>query len=269
MFFPLPFLLGLHPVPRDFSPRSAFAGAQRRSVKLPAMKTLASCVAVALMAAFSGTSPADAVIRKLETRYRGVHTLKAVFYERYSDGNGGTSAESGTVFFSRPGRMRWEYESPEEKLFIVDATNVWFYVPADKTVSRAPVKDSSDWRTPLALLTGKADLARLCRTIDLVGSSNAQDGADKPLAPENSVLRCIPRTDLADAPAEQTREILLESDPDGRLMRVLIREPGNLETEFRFAKWEENIPIPEVKFHFLPPPGVAVVDEDSLANSIH
>jgi outer membrane lipoprotein carrier protein len=233
------------------------------------MKTFASCAAVALIVAFSGASPADVVIRRLETRYRGAHTLKAVFYERYSDGNGGSSAESGTVYFSRPGRMRWEYQSPEQKLFLVDASNVWFYVPADKTVSRAPVKDSSDWRTPLALLTGKADLARLCRTIELMDSSTTHGAADKPLEPENSVLRCIPRTDLADAQAEQTREILLESDPDGRLMRVLIREPGNLETEFRFGKWEENILIPEVKFHFLPPPGVAVVDEDSLANSVH
>jgi outer membrane lipoprotein carrier protein len=226
---------------------------------------LIAATSVALFAA----SPADAVIHRLEARYRGARTLKAAFYERYSDGNGGSSAESGTVYFSRPGRMRWEYESPEEKLFLVDATNVWFYVPADKTVSRAPVKDSSDWRTPLALLTGKADLARLCRTIDLVDSAQAQDSEDKPLAPENSVLRCIPRTDLADAPDAQTRAILLESDPDGRLMRVVIREPGNLETEFRFGKWEENIAIPEVKFHFLPPAGVAVVDEESLANSIH
>jgi outer membrane lipoprotein carrier protein len=233
------------------------------------MKTLAACVGLSLIAALSTTSAADAIVRKLEARYRGAHTLKAAFYERYADGNGGVSAESGTVYFSRPGRMRWEYESPEQKLFLVDATNAWFYVPADKTVSRAPVKDSSDWRTPLALLTGKADLARLCRTIDLVDNSKAQNASDKPLASENSVLRCFPRTDLADAPDAQTHEILLESDPEGRLTRLVIRAPGNLETEFRFGKWEENIAIPEVKFHFLPPVGVAVVDEESLASSIH
>ncbi len=229
------------------------------------MKSIAIFACVAIFAA----SPADAVIRKLEARYRAAHTLKAAFYERYTDGNGSASAESGTVYFSRPGRMRWEYTSPEEKLFIVDATNAWFYVPADKTVSRAPVKDSSDWRTPLALLTGKADLARLCHTIDLLDPAAAKNAAEKPLKPEDSVLRCVPRTELADAPEAQTREILLESDPEGRLMRVVIREPGNLETEFRFGNWEENIAIPEVKFHFLPPAGVAVVDEESLANSIH
>ena len=77
--------------------------------------------------------------------------------------------------------MRWEYESPEQKLFIVDGTNVWFYVPADRTASRAKVKDSSDWRTPLALLTGKTDFSRLCRTIDVVDAAK-DDNARRPAA---------------------------------------------------------------------------------------
>ena len=66
--------------------------------------------------------------------------------------------------------MRWEYDSPEKKLFLVDGKTTWFYVPYDHTVTKAPVKESSDWRTPLALLTGKADLSRLCSQIDLITS---------------------------------------------------------------------------------------------------
>src|ERR1700691_2358597 len=97
------------------------------------MRIIASLVAASLIVAFGATSPADIVIHRLEARYHHAATLKAAVFERYSDGNGGVSAESGTVYFSRPGRMRWEYRSPEEKLFLVDGTNVWFYVPADKT----------------------------------------------------------------------------------------------------------------------------------------
>jgi outer membrane lipoprotein carrier protein len=169
------------------------------------------------------------------------------------------------VYFSRPSRMRWEYQSPENKLFLVDGTNVWFYVPADKTASRAQVKESSDWRTPLALLTGKADFARLCKTIDLIDPAKAANSDEKPYAPENTVLRCVPQQ----ASGDQVRDVLLESDPEARLVRVVIRQPGNLETEFRFGNWEENVPISELKFHFDPPPGVAIVDEQSLADSIH
>lgn len=222
----------------------------------------------------SAAPTATEVRHGLEMRYRRAATLKAAFYERYSDGHGGGVAESGTVYFSRPGRMRWEYESPQQKLFLVDGTNVWFYVPADRTASRAKIKQSSDWRTPIALLAGKADLGELCREIDLVHSGDitgdappAKDSADAPLNPEDSVLRCLPRGKPED-PDSGIREILFETNPQYYLTRVLIREAGNFDTEFRFGNWQENLPIPELKFHFQPPSGVAIVDEQALAGEI-
>jgi outer membrane lipoprotein carrier protein len=226
-------------------------------------------LAIAAMAVHPAlTVDARAVVRALESRYHHAASLKATFFERYSDGNGGGSAESGTVYFSRPGRMRWEYESPEEKLFIVDGTNVWFYVPADRTASRAKIKDSSDWRTPLALLTGKTDFSRLCRTIDVVEAQNDAKPSDRPLGAEDTMLRCVPRNESADADGEVS-EVLIESDPEAHLVRLLVRQPGKLETEFRFANWEENLAIPEARFHFEVPPNVAVVDEATLAGAIH
>ena len=230
-----------------------------------------SVLALALLLANLLVTPATPersardVAHAIETRYHNAKTLQAQFFEHYTDGNGGVLAESGTVYFSRPSRMRWEYKSPEDKLFLVDGTNVWFYVPADKTASRAQVKESSDWRTPLALLTGKVDFGRLCKSIDIVDPAKAQNAEDKPFAPENTVLRCVPQNGAED----QVREVLLESDPSAHLVRVVIRQPGNLETEFRFGNWQENIAISELKFHFDPPPGVAIVDEQSLADSIH
>jgi outer membrane lipoprotein carrier protein len=101
------------------------------------------------------TTGARDVVRAIDARYRGAKTLKATFLQSYADGKAGISAESGIVYFSKPGRMRWEYQSPEEKLFVVDGTNVWFYIPADRTASRAKIGESSDWRTPLAFLTGR------------------------------------------------------------------------------------------------------------------
>jgi outer membrane lipoprotein carrier protein len=213
---------------------------------------------------------AQSILRALEARYHHAQTLKAAFYERYSDAGTADSgsAESGIVYFSQPGRMRWEYESPEKKLFIVDGTNVWFYVPADRTVSRAKVKESSDWRTPLALLTGKSDLSKLCSSIEILDPAKAQDPEDRPTAAENSVLRCVPKRESADA-EQEIREVLLESDPESHLVRLIIRQPGDLETEFRFANWQENLPLAETMFHFAPPQGVTVVDESALANQVH
>ena len=129
--------------------------------------------------------------------------------------------------------------------------------------------ESSDWRTPLAFLTGKTDLGRLCRSLEVVDTTTAPSANpdDRATGPENTVLRCTPRDNAAD-PGERIREVLLESDPGGRLVRVVIRQAGNLETEFRFGNWEENLPIPETKFHFVPPPGVDIVDEATLAGSL-
>ncbi|HTV57478.1 MAG TPA: outer-membrane lipoprotein carrier protein LolA [Verrucomicrobiae bacterium] len=213
----------------------------------------------------SPRSDANAIRHAIERRYREARTLRAEFYEQYSDGHGGGTAESGVVYFSRPDRMRWEYESPQKKLFLVDGTNVWYYVPADHVASRARMKQSSDWRTPIALLAGKADLDKVCRSIQVVNSTD--DPSEKPLDPEDSVLLCKPRGSR-DNDQNSIESVLFEVQPDGFLSRILIRQPGNLQIEFRFGKWEENLDLPETLFHFSPPPGVSIVDEQSLLNSM-
>jgi outer membrane lipoprotein carrier protein len=215
------------------------------------------------------------VERAFEARYRSASTLEAVFYERYSDGKGTSEAESGTVYFSRPGRMRWEYESPQKKLFIVDGTNVWSYIPDDHTASRTKLKQSSDWRTPIALLAEKADLGKICKNVELVDSAKSKSQSTRTQSKEgsgvkekNSVLRCTPRGS-SDEAGQSITDVLLTISPAGYLVRVLIRQPGELATEFRFGNWQENIPIAESQFHFQPPPGVEIVDEDKLAGQAY
>jgi outer membrane lipoprotein carrier protein len=229
------------------------------------------CTVLCLMLLALAPSPArdaDSVRRALEARYRHASTLKAVFFERYNDGSGGISAASGTVYFSRAGRMRWEYESPETKLFLVDGNNVWFYVPADHAASRATLNESSDWRTPLALLAGKVHLSRLCEKLELVDPSLDSAEAAAPKTNDRE-LRCVPRRDSRAAGGGDFQEVLFDVDSQFRLAGVVIREPGAIETEFRFGEWEENVVVPESKFHFQPPPGVAIVDEASLAGELH
>ena len=230
-------------------------------------------VIVALAFPHGPVADAKSAVRALELRYEHARTLKATFFERYADGKGAVQSESGTVYFSRPGRMRWDYESPEQKLFLVDGTNVWFYVPADRTASHAKLKESSDWRTPIALLVGKADLSRLCRSIAIVDANLNARGKpeDRPVQGGDTILRCIPKNATGDATDStgSLREVLLETDPQARLVRAVLREAGNIETEFRFGNWEENIPIQESQFHFQPPPGVTVVDEATLAGAVH
>jgi outer membrane lipoprotein carrier protein len=239
------------------------------------VKQTASCLLCALAVIGSaGSAQADispraaAAARALEARYRDAKTLQAIFLERYSDSRQGLQAESGKVYFSRPGRMRWEYEAPEQKLFISDGKTVWFYVPSDHTVTRAPMKQSTDWRTPIALLTGKARLSQLCETLDL--------SAQAPAAHGNVVLSCRPRgekaktkspgednLDASMAPIDQQfDEVLLEVNPEtGELADVRVLQPGGIELEYRFGNWQENEPLAESLFHFQTPAGVAIVEQ--------
>jgi outer membrane lipoprotein carrier protein len=219
---------------------------------------LASCLL--LTAAGSHPAPdAAAVVRAIEARYQSVRTLQATFLQRYSEGREDVRIESGKAFFSRPGRMRWEYEEPEEKLFLVDGKTVWFYVPADRTVTRAKIKESADWQTPIALLVGKFRISRVCGRVELVQPQAGPAGAPA----GHTVLRCVPRSRDAGF-----SEVLIEVDASYWLTRVLVREPAGVETEFRFANWQRDIPLPEAIFHFQAPPGVAIVDEASIAGPI-
>jgi outer membrane lipoprotein carrier protein len=203
---------------------------------------------------------AKSLAHLLEEHYRQPRSLRAVFLERYSEGQKQSRIESGTVYFHRPGQMRWEYDSPEKKLFLVDGKTTWFYVPYDHTVTKAPVKESSDWRTPLALLTGKADLSRLCNQIELVADSGIPSG--------HAVLRCRPKEAKKPSEGNEYTEVLLELDTStGELARIDIRQPGGIELEYRFGNWQTDIPLPADLFRFQVPVGVAIVDGASLHES--
>jgi outer membrane lipoprotein carrier protein len=189
-------------------------------------------------------------VRGIEARYHNASALKATFLQRRSEGKRAAEIESGTVYFRKPGRMRWEYESPETKLFVTDGKSAWFFVPADHTVSRAKMKESGDQRIPLALLTGQAKMSRVCKRVEL---------ADAPLlAVGNTALRCLPRT------AGSFLDALVEVDAQFRIARITVREPGQIETEFRFSNWEQNPPLADAMFRFQAPPGVAIVEEPSF-----
>jgi outer membrane lipoprotein carrier protein len=224
-----------------------------------------------VLATLSSTSPEAKLLGdKLEARYRGSHTLAATFLERYSENSRMVRSEAGVAYFRRPGKMRWEYESPEKNLFLVDGKTAWFYVPADHTVTRAPAKQSTDWRTPLALLAGEMKLSRVCARVE---STNAEE----PDTPGNTVLYCPlrgeesnPNHAAAGAPDSQEdgpdQSVFLEIAPaTGELARVLVREKGGVVVEFKFAAWRFDPPLPDSFFRFDVPPGVAIVNAESPA----
>ncbi len=224
-----------------------------------------TCAAFALASASQSAPPqssgsAKSLAHLLEEHYRQPHTLQAVFLERFSEGQKQSRVESGTVYFRRPGQMRWEYDSPETKLFLVDGKTTWFYVPYDHTVTKAPVKESSDWRTPFSLLTRKADLSHLCAKLELIDQKGIPSG--------HAVLRCLPKEAKSVSDGGDYTEILLEVDSSsGELARIEIRQPGGIELEYSFGKWQTDIPLSADLFRFQVPAGVAIVDGAAMMDT--
>ena len=189
--------------------------------------------------------------------------------ERYTENGQLDRMEAGRAYFRRPGKMRWDYESPEKNVFLVDGVNACFYVPADRTVTRVPAKKSADWRTPLALLAGEMKVSRICNRIGFAELPAPQYSADV-------MLYCEPRgasnareggdSGTKAAPPEARDRVYLEvGESSGELVRVLMNDPGGVGLEFRFANWRLNPQLDDSLFRFQVPPGVAIVNGDLAA----
>jgi outer membrane lipoprotein carrier protein len=226
------------------------------------------CVFLLPLAPLGESTDAGKLASRMETRYRSATTLQATFLERYSENRAVLRTEAGTAYFRRPGRMRWEYDHPEKDLFLIDGKTAWFYVPADHTVTRVPAKQSEDLRTPLALLAGRMKISRICSRVELAEREN-------PVREGDAVLHCIVRgqpktaanTSSAENPFgnEAADAIFFEVNRDnGELARIIVRQAGGIQVEFRFENWRFDPPIPESMFHFEPPPGVAIVNGELL-----
>jgi outer membrane lipoprotein carrier protein len=226
--------------------------------------SLAFLLSTLVAATGIASSPLDAtaLLRRFESRYRAAHTLQASFFEQYLDNGKVVRSEAGTAYFRRPGKMRWEYQSPEANLYIIDGKWSWFYVPADHTATRIRSRGSSDLRTPFALLAGEMKVDRVCKTVAM--ESNA-----KPIDPRGILLRCHLRNPDNGTPApdqnasSESSLALFELDPlSGELLRVVVSDPGGVQVEFRFAHWLFDPPLNDQLFRFDPPRGVAIVDGD-------
>ena len=190
-----------------------------------------------------------AVARAVDQHYNHLRTLQAEFTESYR-GAGAERVETGTLWLKKPGKMRWEYRSPREKLFLSDGKEGWFYVPGNKQVRKTPVSKLDDLRSPLAFLLGKARLEK-----QLQGLSLAPDRT--PRVPGNMVLRGVPKN-LAD----RVSQVLLEVTPDSRIVRIQMDEVDGSVTEYRFDQQQENVQIADQQFHFTVPTGVELIEGD-------
>src|SRR5437764_4752695 len=190
------------------------------------------------------------VARQVDERYNHLQTLEADFTEIYQ-GSGIERTEWGKLWLKKPGKMRWEYRSPEEKLFIADGRNEWLYLPGEKQVRKSSMKKLNDFRSPLAFLLGKTKLEK-----ELTGLSFAPD--IQTWHPDDVILRGVPR-----GMEDTMRQVLLEITPERAIARILLYGTDDSITEYRFSDQKENLALPDAKFRFSPPPGTEVIADEA------
>jgi outer membrane lipoprotein carrier protein len=204
------------------------------------------------VAALAGTQqvskPVQEYVARLESSYRDVKTMRAEFTQTYVAG-GRSRVESGTVYFARGGRMRWDYREPEEKLFLSDGKKIMLYVPAEKQLTRSMVKSSDDARVPFRLMLSRLNLRRVFGRIEFA------DPATKPQA-GNQILRALPKHE----DEESFQEVLFELTPDFDIRKLVIRYPDHSAMEFTFNTISRNVQINPTLFQFNPPAGTEVID---------
>ena len=207
--------------------------------------------ALLFLPAWAASPTVHETAERVDRHYNALSSLRTQFTEIYR-GGGISRTESGVMYLKKPGRMRWDYETPRKKLFLTDGKTAWFYVPGERQARRTSIKSLDDFRSPLRYLLGHSKLEKEFHDLSVVSES-----ADA--APEDVVLRGIPK-----GMEDRVQEIRLEIAPDGSIVRISIEELDGSLTEFRFQHPEENVKLSDASFKFNPPPGVEVMNASEL-----
>ena len=179
---------------------------------------------------------------QVDAHYNHLQSLSARFTERYQ-GMGIDRTETGTLTLRKPGRMRWAYDAPSGKLFILDNKFATSYTPGDAQAQRTPAKQLDDLRSPLRFLLGHTELSKELDNLTLT------------LAPTGYTLSGTPK-----GMRQSIHSISLTVDATGQIQSMRIDQADGTTTSFTFTAIHENIPTTDADFTFTPPPGVTIIN---------
>jgi outer membrane lipoprotein carrier protein len=182
------------------------------------------------------------ILRQVDDHYNHLTSLRARYSEHYI-GMGMDRTESGTLLLKKPGRMKWSYDQPAGKLFVLDGKFAWFYTPGDNKAQRIPASQLDDLRSPLRLLLGHTQLTKELDNITVT--------------PESGGYRI---TGIPKGLADRVQSLTLNVTPTGAIQQMTLEETTGATTAFTFSDLTENIPVKDTDFAFTPPPGVIIVN---------
>jgi len=196
-----------------------------------------------------GLPPAQEVATSLQKKYDTIHDFTADFVH---ESEGGLlrkkQTERGVVQVKKPGKMRWDYKSPETKVFVSDGRRIYLHVPADNQVIISPVPEEDQATTAVLFLVGKGNLTRDF-TVSYV------DGG----GPDTYALRLQPK--LPERDYDWLQLVVDRRTLQIRTLSAADSQGGR--STFHFSNFKENTGLSDKTFIFKIPRGADVTTPPS------
>jgi outer membrane lipoprotein carrier protein len=203
---------------------------------------------VFLLLSFSRFVSADSslpqLMQKLQSKYDSLESLKANFTQSYTSKRFSEKmTEKGIVYFRKGGLMKWEYKTPEPKIFLSDGTYYYYYLIEDKQVVKAVADQGKDQHSPTLFLAGRGNFLKDFRA----------EWADP--RPGGHLLKLTPLR-----PQPDFKYLVIDVDPvSGVILGLVVVDPYENRTEYRFESIQENPKLPTDFFIFHQPPDTEIV----------
>ena len=198
------------------------------------------------LASGQATPSAQDVATSIQRKYDTIRDFSADFVHTHEGGVlKRKRVERGTLLVKKPGKMRWTYQAPDEKVFVSDGVRLIQYFPDENRAVVSEVPD--DDQAAVLFLAGRGNLTR-----DFNVSFGQGDGG----ASATWTLRLEPRKPqpeydwLEIAAARNT--LVLQS--------LTVAEKQGSRSTFVFANFKENPGLADKTFAFSIPRGADVTN---------
>ncbi|MGH9315983.1 MAG: LolA family protein [Thermoanaerobaculia bacterium] len=193
-----------------------------------------------LLALTSGLPPeAESALARAAALYGDGTAHRATFTQIYTpSGFTAVRRESGTVWIQAPERLRFDYGTPEKKIFTYDAGKGRLYTPDDNQLAVAQVSPEDRARLPIVFLSDPSQLARLYQI------------APEPGEPGVVRLQLRPRS-----AGSELAWLRISIAKDGTMAELAYEDSSGNRTEFRFEGWRKRKARPAADYRVTGPPG--------------
>jgi len=212
------------------------------------MKTFFFIIAALFVVLSPLTATADTpaqIAARLQAVYDATRTFSASFSQKTSLKNSSrTRRGAGSLLLAKPGRVRWDYKSPEEQVIICDGKTIRMYF------ARSHQLVESD--------AGRY-LANDITTAFFMGRGRIADDFDIRVNPlEDSRfpyrIRLVPKKSHP-----QVKQVDLWLDEGYRIRRLDLLDHFGSVTEIELSDLKSNIEVADEAFSFTPPEGTEIV----------